>query len=60
MADFDATFQLHPDDHELVEAMMLAARRRARSMGVRWRSTLNAEGRLLLRIGQHIQAGHAA
>lgn len=45
MAGFDASFRFHPDDLALLTALMAAARRRARPIGVRWRSTLDPAGR---------------
>jgi hypothetical protein len=44
VAGFDATFRFHPGDHDLIAAMMLAARRRSRALRVRWHSALAAEG----------------
>jgi hypothetical protein len=44
VAGFDATFRFHPGDHDLIAAMMLAARRRSRTLRVRWHSALDAEG----------------
>jgi hypothetical protein len=44
VAGFDATFRFHPGDHDLIAALMFAARRRARTLRVRWHSALDAEG----------------
>ena len=44
MAGFDATFRFHPGDHDLIAAMVLAARRRSRTLRVRWHSALDADG----------------
>jgi hypothetical protein len=44
MGGFDARFRFDPADHDLIAAMMLAARRRSRTFGVRWHSTLDPEG----------------
>ena len=45
MAGFDAMFRFHADDHDLIVALMTAARRRARALGVRWQSSVSADGR---------------
>jgi hypothetical protein len=44
MAGFDAMFRFHADDRNLMVALMAAARRRARALGVRWHSSLSADG----------------
>ena len=44
MAGFDAMFRFHADDRDLMVALMAAARRRARALGVRWHSSLSADG----------------
>jgi hypothetical protein len=45
MAGFDATFRFHPNDRDLVTALMAAAKRRSRTLGVRWQSSVSANGR---------------
>jgi hypothetical protein len=45
MAGSDATFRFHADDRDLMVALMAAARRRARALGVRWQSSVSADGR---------------
>ncbi|WNI16260.1 hypothetical protein [Actinacidiphila sp. ITFR-21] len=44
MAGFDGYFTFHPDNLEVVRAMNGAARRRARSMNIRWRSRATWDG----------------
>jgi len=41
---FDASFRFEIADADLVAAMMAAARRRARAIGVRWHSSLSPDG----------------
>ena len=44
MAGFDAMFRFHADDRDLMVALMAAARRRARALGVRWHSSVSVDG----------------
>jgi hypothetical protein len=44
VAGFDASFRFQPGDGDLVAGMMAAARRRARTLGVRWQSSLSDDG----------------